>query len=165
MEHQSKFFKNQPSLYRIWDPKRHAFSYTDVGAGKDVLFNDLWTSLWDKDRHPIYENDIVVLHFGGELGWVSGIVSKQGNAGFCIKLTSGKPLILKDFWLQDCYVEGNIYVKPVKSIESVLERLNQGFTQQLNIFDTSRSSHMYMYTSTPVGTSGWLQCGLSAARQ
>jgi hypothetical protein len=66
----------QPLAYRVWDPDRSSFYYTDVRPGASEIV-DRWTGFFDRDRSPLYENDIIRVHHDWRLGWVRALVSKH----------------------------------------------------------------------------------------
>lgn len=123
----------QPPLYRIWNFQRSGFGYTDESPGSDILLCDRWTSFWDKDGKPIYENDVVVFHYSYEMGWVYGVITRYGNSFGIRKLMKGLK-ILEIYWLQDCYVEGSIYQTKLESVERICLDLTKGFSSELAIY-------------------------------
>lgn len=68
----------QPLAYRVWDPQRRSFYYTDVQpeAGSEV---DRWTGLFDKQRLPLYENDIIRVHYNWKFGWIRAVIRRHAE--------------------------------------------------------------------------------------
>ena len=66
----------QPLAYRVWEPQRGSFFYTDIQPGTSSLV-DRWTGLFDKQGLPIYENDIIRVHYNWKFGWVRAQVLRD----------------------------------------------------------------------------------------
>lgn len=123
----------QPSLYRIWNTRKTSFSYTDDFPGTDILLCDRWTSFWDKEQRPLYENDLVVLHYTFKSGWIVGVVTRHQNS-FGIRPLTIRSRVLEIYWLQESYKEGNVYQTKLDKVEAECTKLNKGFTDELDIY-------------------------------
>ena len=64
---------SQPLAYRIWNPQQRSFFYSDVRPQPSAML-DRWTGFFDKEGLPIYERDILRVHYNWKLGWVRALV-------------------------------------------------------------------------------------------
>lgn len=108
----------QPLAYRVWDPKYRAFFYTDVQAEVPSL-QDRWTGLFDKDRVPIYENDIIRIHYNWKFGWVRArVVRDIKRHEYVAQATAsdGEVLQVGFYCFADSYRIGNVREHPAKLV-------------------------------------------------
>ena len=66
----------QPLAYRVWDPRQRSFFYTDVRPEPSALL-DRWTGYFDKQGAPIYEGDILRVHYDWKWGWIRVVVTRH----------------------------------------------------------------------------------------
>jgi hypothetical protein len=100
----------QPLTYRVWDPKYRSFFYTDVAPDATPLL-DRWTGLFDKQGLPIYENDIIRVHYNWKLGWVRAQVVRDAKRHEYIAqatLSDGEVLRIGFYCFADSYRIGNM---------------------------------------------------------
>jgi hypothetical protein len=106
----------QPLAYRVWDPKHRSFFYTDVQP--DVAqFLDRWTGLFDKQGLPLYENDIIRVHYDWRFGWVRALVMRHPKkAAYTAQATAVDGTVLKvgHYCFADSYRVGNLREHPGK---------------------------------------------------
>lgn len=105
-------------LFRAWDDMRRQFSFSDLRP-KTQGTVDRWTGLYDKEGTPIYEKDILSVHYNWRLGWVRAVVEAENSGkGFIATLTGpgGEVFRVGSFSFSDSYVEGNVHLNPQRLI-------------------------------------------------
>ena len=108
----------QPLAYRIWSPKHHSFFYTDVQS-EDPKFVDRWTGLFDKQGLPLYENDIIQVHYNWKFGWVRAVVIRDSNKEqYAARATVNDRTMLQIgyYCFADSYKVGNLREHPGKLV-------------------------------------------------
>lgn len=106
----------QPLVCRIWDARRACFSFTDA-YGPESTGQDRWTGFFDKQGLPLYERDIIRVHYDWRLGWVSALITRHPErAEFAARATDpfGKAFYLGFYYFADSYLLGNHYQHPAK---------------------------------------------------
>jgi len=106
----------QPLAYRVWDPKRCSFYYTDVQPEVTPLV-DRWTGLFDKQGLPLYENDIIRVHYNWKFGWLRAVVRRHAEKHeYRAEATSvdGTALYIGYYCFADAYRVGNLREHPRK---------------------------------------------------
>ena len=104
----------QPPAYRVWDPLRRAFSFVDTRPAISP-FLDRWAGLFDKQGLPLYERDIIRVHFDWRLGWVSALVIHHPQRPeFAAQATNpdGTLFFIGFYYFADSYMEGNLRQHP-----------------------------------------------------
>jgi hypothetical protein len=100
----------QPLAYRVWSPKHRSFFYTDVQPEVSE-FVDRWTGLFDKQGLPLYENDIIHVHYDWKFGWVRALVTPapEGERYIAQSITKdGNVLRIGYYCFADSYRLGNL---------------------------------------------------------
>jgi hypothetical protein len=108
----------QPLAYRVWDPKRCSFFYTDVQPDASPLV-DRWTGLFDKQGSPLYENDILRVHYDWKLGWVRALVLRDAKRDrYLAQATApdGTAIQIGFYCFADAYRVGNVREHPGKLV-------------------------------------------------
>jgi len=108
----------QPLAYRVWDSDYASYFYTDVRpeTGEQL---DRWTGLFDRQGAPVYENDILRMHYDWRLGWVRALVVRDASrGGYMAEATApdGKVLRIGFYSFADAYRVGNIREHPGKLV-------------------------------------------------
>ena len=94
----------QPLAYRVWDPKHRSFFYTDVQPEMSQLL-ERWTGLFDKQGTPLYENDIIRVHYNWKFGWVRARIVRQANRDeYCGQATAPDSSVIQIGYY--CFAEG-----------------------------------------------------------
>lgn len=104
----------QPFAYRVWEPARKAFFHTDV-LPQSAAHLDRWTGLFDKQGTPLFENDIIRVHYDWKYGWVRGrIVRDEQRGSFFAQATTtdGTPLRVAFYCFAEAYRIGNVREHP-----------------------------------------------------
>jgi hypothetical protein len=96
-------------LFRVWNYGCSSFGFSDVRP-KDAATVDRWTGFFDQEGCPVYENDILSLHYDWKLGWVNALVEPGPNDRFVGKVIrpDGTVFHLGSFYFPEGYVEGNL---------------------------------------------------------
>jgi hypothetical protein len=111
----------QPLAYRVWDPERHSFFYTDVLPEASPLL-DRWTGRFDRQGTALYENDIIRVHYDWRLGWVRALVVRDANCdGYRAQATGpdGKTFLIGFYCFADSYRLGNLRQHPSRLVAAV----------------------------------------------
>ena len=106
----------QPLACRIWDAGRACFSFTDAYGIKSTGV-DCWTGFFDKQGLPLYERDIIRVHYDWRFGWISALIQRHPErAEFAARGTDplGKPFYLGFYYFADAYLLGNQHQHPAK---------------------------------------------------
>lgn len=110
----------QPLAYRVWDQKHRSFFYTDVQP-EATTSRDRWTGLFDKQALPLYENDIIRVHYDWKFGWVRALIMRQAKkdeyAAQAIAV-DGTVLRIGFYCFADSYRVGNSREHPGKLIRA-----------------------------------------------
>lgn len=116
----------QPLAYRVWDSKYRSFFYTDVLPEASATF-DRWTGLFDKQGLPLYENDIIRVHYDWKFGWVRALVVRQGRKDqYSAQATTadGALLHVGFYCFADSYRLGNLREHPGKLVAATEQFAN-----------------------------------------
>src|SRR5689334_180558 len=108
----------QPLAYRIWDLHRHCFFYTDVQP-EVISLVDRWTGLFDRQGLPLYQNDIIRVHYNWKFGWVRALVRRHAEKHeYLAEATSvdGTALHIGYYCFADSYRVGNFREHPGKLV-------------------------------------------------
>src|SRR5579859_1185779 len=108
----------QPLAYRVWEPKHYSYFYTDVQP-PTAEFLERWTGLFDKQGRPLYEGDIVRVHYDWKFGWVRALVVRQGKTNQYIAQATtvdGMVLHVGHYCFADSYRLGNLREHPNKLV-------------------------------------------------
>ena len=108
----------QPLAYRVWDPTHRCFFYTNVQP-EATPERDRWTGLFDKQGQPIYENDIIRVHYNWRFGWVRALVTRHAERHeYRAQATAvnGMGLSIGYYCFADSYRVGNIREHPGKLV-------------------------------------------------
>ena len=120
----------QPLAYRVWDPESRSFFYTDVQPEVSTLL-DRWTGLFDKQGCPVYENDIIRVHYNWKFGWVRARVfrdAKRHEYSAQALTPDGAVLHIGFYCFADAYRVGNLREHPGKLVTAA-EQFPAGQTE------------------------------------
>jgi hypothetical protein len=135
----------QPLAYRVWDPNRRCFFYTDVQPEVTPLV-DRWTGLFDKQGLPLYENDIIRVHYNWKFGWVRALVRRQAEKHeYRAEATSAEGIVLHVgyYCFADSYRLGNFREHPGKLLtasEQFRERASEPWWLSAAVFPSVSGS-------------------------
>ena len=110
----------QPLAYRVWDQTNRSFFYTDVQP-KVSTWLDRWTGLFDKQSLPLYENDIIRVHYNWRFGWVRAKVlrdAKSHEYNAQAMTPDGAVLRVGFYCFADSYRVGNLRENPGKLVSA-----------------------------------------------
>jgi len=110
----------QPLAYRVWDPKQPSFFYTDV-APADLNLVDRWTGLFDREGAPLYENDIIRVHYDWRLGWVRALIERHpSKPQYSARATApdGTPIRIGFYCFSEAYRLGNFRQNPARLVRA-----------------------------------------------
>jgi len=117
----------QPLGCRIWNPLRKCFDFTDrFGQAEPRI--DRWSGLFDRRGAPLYERDIIQVHYDWRLGWVSALVVRHPKrADYAARATDpeGKEFYIGSYYFADSYLSGNLHQTPGK-----LKRATEQFPEE-----------------------------------
>ena len=107
----------QPLACRTWDPQHRSFFYSDVLPEPSPLL-DRWTGLFDKQGAPIYQNDLIRVHYDWRYGWVRALVKRSQGDRFVAQATTrdGTVLEVGFYCFADSYRIGNVREHPGKLV-------------------------------------------------
>src|SRR3974390_513020 len=97
--------------YRVWDRLRHNFSWTDEPPELSPLV-DRWTGCFDKQGRPVYERDILQVHYNTQLGSVPALVLRYAEeADYAAEATgpAGEILRVSRYSFADSDIVGNLH--------------------------------------------------------
>jgi hypothetical protein len=120
----------QPFAYRVWDPKHRSFFHTDVQPDS-WQFVDRWTGLFDKQGLPLYENDIIRVHYDWKFGWVRAWVMrdlKKDQYTAQATTSDGTVLQIAYYCFADAYRLGNLREHPGKLVTAT-EQFSESKTE------------------------------------
>jgi len=125
------------SLFRIWDAVRHAYNFADLRP-TDSYNVEAWTSRFDRQGRPIYENDILSIHHDWRLGWVRALVERQAGASdFSGRVTGPDGVFhVAAFEFSDAYVDGNLRQHPQLLVPAVAQFAEAEPPGQLLLWNT-----------------------------
>ncbi|HZR19462.1 MAG TPA: hypothetical protein VFE51_19400 [Verrucomicrobiae bacterium] len=104
----------QPLAYRVWEPTRKAFFYSDVRPQAPALV-DRWAGLFDKQCTPLFENDIIRVHYDWKYGWVRAVILRDEQRGVFFaqaRTADGTPLRIGFYCFAEAYRVGNLREHP-----------------------------------------------------
>jgi hypothetical protein len=108
----------QPAACRVWEPQKRVFVFSD-SFGWSPLQEDRWTGFFDKQGLPLYERDIIQVHFDWKLGWIRGLIERQPeNRKYAgrVKGPDGKFFHIGFYYFADSYLIGNLHQNPARFI-------------------------------------------------
>jgi hypothetical protein len=117
----------QPLSYRVWDPAHRTFFYSDVRPQPSKLV-DRWTGLFDRSGNPIYEQDILRVHYNWKFGWVRAVVTRQEDTHRYVAEATGpdgSPLLIGFYSFVDAYRVGNTRQHPQKLVGATEQFLDR----------------------------------------
>lgn len=120
----------QPLAYRVWDLKHCSFFYTDVRPEASPLL-DRWTGLFDKQGLPLYENDIIRVHYDWKFGWVRALITRDAKKPqYMAQATTsdGAALRVGFYCFAEAYRVGNLRQEPGKLVHAT-EQFPSGDTE------------------------------------
>jgi|SRR5579864_1633678 len=106
----------QPLAYRLWNPQQRAFFYSDVRPEPSPML-DRWTGFFDKEGSPVYERDILRVHYNWKLGWVRALVLPHEKMDrYLAQATDaeGNVLTIGFYSFAEAYRIGNLRQHPYK---------------------------------------------------
>lgn len=105
----------QPLAYRMWNPRTGSFFYSDVQPELSPML-DRWTGFFDQEGAPIYERDILRVHYDWRLGWVRAVVMPDGKGRYIATATDpeGRQIQIGFYSFAESYRIGNLRQHPYK---------------------------------------------------